>query len=150
MNLIKFTLIAVLAVFVAGCASSSQRQIIKQSHINRDPRIIIGDASIENWLKFEGLAQSSKQDLMRVQARCVNTSNSNKKVAYNVIWKDQDGMVIKTILSRWVVNEIEAHRNLTIQATAPSIHASDFEIEIQDPTRDDKKRSGSYQNRYSN
>jgi len=137
---------AIFAIFLfTGC---NQNKVSIDNKIT-DPHVIIENPSIYNWLKLERVNYFTREDgLMEVEARFRNFSSSNKVLAYKVNWMDKNGFVQKTILSKWTITEVEERRGLIIHGIAPSMKVKDFEIRLQEPTKDDSLRKSSYHNEY--
>jgi uncharacterized protein YcfL len=141
----KIYLLLTLVSFVlfSGCAQ-------KELEVS-DPHIIVEDSSINGWLKLERVNHFKKPDgFLIVEAKFRNLSSSNKKVVYKIEWLNGSGFTERTILSKWMITEVEAKRGFTIRGISPSIRAEDFEIILQEPTEDDMKRKDSYHNEYQN
>ena len=143
----KFLLLfAVLTtVIFTGC---NQNRVAIDNTIS-DPHVIIENPSIYNWLKLERVNYFTREDgLMEVEVRFRNFTNSNKVLAYRINWMDKNGFVQKTILSKWTITEVEERRGLIIHGIAPSMKVKDFEVRLQEPTKDDSLRKSSYHNEY--
>lgn len=139
----KFYLLFVVFIFIfSGCASKLEVS---------DSRIVVGDSSIDGWLKLVKVNHYKREDgLLMVQAKFKNLTSSNKKVVYKIDWLDKNGFTQKSILSKWVIVEIEANREFVIQAISPSIKVEDFEIRLDEPTENDTNRKDSYHQEYQN
>lgn len=110
----------------------------------KDPNFIVEDSDIYDTLEFVNMAKRTKDDgLTEIQAVFKNYTKSNEKFAYRVDWFDEDGFVIDSIMSKWKVVEVEAKRNLVINALSPSIKAKDYKIRMQFISNDDKLRNNS-------
>lgn len=147
MKKISIFLITIISlVFFNGCA---QQADIKPRVT--DPHIIVENTSLYNWLDLEKVNYFKRDDgLLVVEAKFKNYSTFNHKVAYKIDWIDKNGFTEKSILSRWVVAEVEQRRALVIKGIAPSIKITDFEIRLQNPTSDDANRKDSYHSDYQN
>lgn len=144
--LLSFMMILSLSFF-AGCVQS---QVDLTPRIS-DPHILVENPSLYDWLELEKVNYFKREDgLMVVEAKFKNLSQFNQKVAYKIDWMDKNGFTQKSILSRWIVSEVEQKRSFLIKGIAPSIKITDFEIRLQIPSSDDKKRKDSYHNQYQN
>lgn len=133
--------------FFTGCV---QTQVDLTPRIS-DPHIIVENPSLYKWLQLERVNYFERKDgLIVVEAKFKSLSQFNEKVAYKIDWMDENGFTQKSILSRWMVSEVEQRRSFIIRGIAPSIKIKDFEIKLQEPTSDDKKRKDSYHNQYQN
>lgn len=146
-KLINFIWIFIVGIVFIGCA---QNQVDIKPKIT-DSHIIIENQSLDDWLQLEKVNYFKRKDeLLVVEVKFKNTSIFNKKVAYKIDWIDENGFTEKSILSRWVVTEVEEGRSFVIRGISPSIKINDFEIRLQLPTSDDKNRKDSYHYNYQN
>lgn len=147
MRKMSLLLISASIFFLAGCANNT-------ATINQglsDPHIRFENPYLHKWLKFEFVNYVQRKDgLLEFEARFVNYSSVNKTLAYKINWKNENGFVQKTLMSRWVFAEVEAKRSLVIHGISPNSKSSDFEVILQEPTKDDNLRKDSYHKRYSN
>lgn len=146
----------VFAVLFLGCApqqpkneeiskTTSSKNFINNSHIK------VISPKINDWLKMEFLNYTKKDDgLLEFEANFINLANANRLVSYKIIWKDKNGFTQKSIMSKWVKTLVEAGRVLSIHAISPNDKSVDFEIILQEPTKDDKNRDDSSHKKYSN
>lgn len=133
--------------FFTGC---TQNQVDLTPRIS-DPHILVENPSLYGWLELERVNYFKREDgLIVVEARFKNLSQYNQKVAYKIDWMNKNGFIQKSILSRWIVSEVEQNRSFVIKGIAPSMKIKDFEIRVQEPTRDDRQRKDSYHNQYQN
>lgn len=146
-KLINFIGICIIGIVFIGCA---QNQVDIKPKIT-DPHVIIENRSLNDWLQLEKINYFKRKDeLLVVEVKFKNTSIFNKKVAYKIDWIDENGFTEKSILSRWIVTEVEEGRSFVIRGISPSIKINDFEVRLQLPTSDDKNRKDSYHNNYQN
>lgn len=141
-----FYLISFLAVFIlTGC---NQNRVSINNQIS-DPHVIVENPSLHKWLQLERVNYFERKDgLMEVEVKFRNFSDYNQLLSYRINWLDENGFVQKSILSRWVVSEVEERRSLVIHGIAPSIKVKSFEIRLQEPTKDDNLRRDSYHYEY--
>ena len=147
MKLIKSLLALGLILFFTGC---TQNQPSINSKIT-DPHIIMENGSMDGWLEFQTVNYLTREDgLMEVEARFRNYSSFDKTVAYKINWMDKNNFIEKSILSKWVVVEIQSQRGLTIHGISPSNRIKDFQILIQETSTNDDLRKNSYHKEYTN
>ena len=116
-----------------------------------DSHILTENSNLNKWLELEKVNYFKRKDgLLVVEAKFRNLASSNKNVAYKIDWINENGFTQKSILSRWIVSEVESNRSFIIKGISPSIKVSDFEIRLQEPTSDDKNRKNSYHSEYQN
>lgn len=148
MKKIFLVIISVFSLcFFAGC---TQNQVDLSPRIS-DPHILVENPSLYNWLELQKVNYFKREDgLIVVEAKFKSLSHVNEKLAYKIDWMDKNGFTKKSILSRWIVSEVERGRSFIINAIAPSMKIENFEIRLQEPTSDDKQRKDSYHNQYQN
>lgn len=148
MKKLSLLLAIVGVIFTIGCSKAPKTDIIEQV---TDPHVRYESPKLRKWLKFEFINYIKRDDgLIEFEARFSNISSKNRNLSYKVQWKDQNGFMQKTLISRWIYTQVEARRNLVIHGISPSIKSSDFIITLQQPTKNDKLRKDSYHKRYSN
>ena len=140
------TALLIISIFVfSGC---NQKQVDINQKIS-DPHVIIENPSIYKWLQFDDVNYFKREDgLMEVEVRFRNFTNSNKIVSYKIDWMDENGFIQKSILSKWVIVEIEERRNLVIHGISPSTKIENFKIRLQEPTKDDRLKRDAYHYEY--
>lgn len=148
MNKLIISIIAFCAINIfSGCV---QNNVDLKPRIS-DSHVLFENSNLYDWLELEKVNYfKRKDDLLVVEGRFNNLSSFNKKVAYKINWIDENGFIEKSILSRWIVVEVEQNRSFIISAISPSIKVKDFEIRLQIPTSDDKNRKDSYHSAYQN
>lgn len=145
MKKISIVIAFLMAIFFTGC---NQNQVTLNNQIS-DPHVIIENPSIYKWLQLERVNYFTREDgLMEVEAKFRNFSDDNQILSYRIDWMDANGFVQKTILSKWTVTEVEERRSLVIHGIAPSMKVKEFEIRLQEPTKDDSLRRDSYHYEY--
>lgn len=145
MKIFKYLLLCFALLF----ASCSTNQVNTQNSIKMDSHVKFNKDSLK-WLNVDFVNYITRDDgLIEFQAIFTNTSSSNKLLSYKINWKDENGFIQKTIMSKWTKTLIESGRNLSIRGISPSIKSKDFEIILQETTKDDEKRNDSYHKQYS-
>lgn len=145
-RLISF-LVIIGVMFFTAC---SQNQLDLKPRIS-DSHVIVENSSLYDWLELEKVNYFKRSDgFLVIEAKFKNLNSFNKRVAYKIDWIDENGFTQKSILSRWINTEVEQNRSFVIHGIAPSIKVKDFEIRLQVPTNDDRKRKDSYHNEYQN
>ena len=140
----------VLLITITALSGCVQNQVDLKPRII-DSHIIIENSRLNDWLELEKVNYFKRKDsLLVVEARFKNLSSSNKNVAYKIDWIDENGFTQKSILSRWIVSEVEGNRSFVINGISPSVKVSDFEIRLQEASSDDKNRKNSYHSEYQN
>lgn len=140
----------VLLITITALSGCVQNQVDLKPRI-MDSHILTENSNLNKWLELEKVNYFKRKDsLLVVEARFKNLSSSNKNVAYKIDWIDENGFTQKSILSRWIVSEVEGNRSFVINGISPSVKVSDFEIRLQEASSDDKNRKNSYHSEYQN
>lgn len=140
----------VILITITALSGCVQNQVDLKPKII-DSHILIENSRLNDWLELEKVNYFKRKDkLLVVEAKFKNISSFNKYVAYKIDWIDENGFTQKSILSRWIVSEVEKNRSFIINGISPSIKVTDFEIRLQEQTSDDKNRKNSYQSEYQN
>lgn len=144
---IKLFVVGLLFVF-SGCAKNED-YLINLEKFKSEPKIILQTEELAEWIFLEEINSYNRPDgLLEIEARFQNNSNSNEKLSYKIDWRDENGFTYKSILSKWIVVEVEENRKLIIKGISPSIKVRDFRIRIQKPTADDTYRKNQNNNQY--
>lgn len=147
-NLYKSLLVLSALLIFTGCAKN-EAYLMNIEKFKSEPKIVLQNEKLAKWLFLEELTYDKRaDDLLEVEARFQNKSDFNEKVAYKIDWKDKKGFTYKSILSKWVVVEIEERRELIIKGISPSTKVEGFRIRIQQPTSDDKYRQNQNNKQY--
>ena len=145
-----FLNLIVLLITITALSGCVQNQVDLKPRI-MDSHILTENSNLNKWLELEKVNYFKRKDsLLVVEARFKNLSSSNKNVAYKIDWIDENGFTQKSILSRWIVSEVEGNRSFVINGISPSVKVSDFEIRLQEASSDDKNRKNSYHSEYQN
>ncbi len=133
-----------------GCSAHNNNAAVINQRIT-DPHVRIEDPDIQNWLKFDFINYVQRKDaLIEFEAKFTNYSPYNKTLAYKVEWVDENGFTQKTLMSRWILAEVEGKRNLIIHGISPNMKTKNFVVVLQRPNYHDDLRQDSYRKRHSN
>lgn len=149
MWLIKKGIFIICLLFIFSGCVNNEAYLMNLEKFKAEPKIILQNKELAKWIFLEELNSNNKADgLLEIEARFINNSNSNEKLAYKIDWRDENGFTYKSILSKWIVVEVEENRELIIKGISPSIKVKDFRIRIQKPTADDSYRKNQNNNQY--
>ncbi len=96
----------------------------------QDKRIIT-DYSLNSYAHVESINEAIVNgDLLKVQAKIVNSSSSRRAFHYKFTWLDAYAMELQSVASPWVVLVLEAGESKYISAIATSPKAVDFSLKI--------------------
>ena len=117
----------VCLVFLAGCASKDAKpnnSIAKVVETNeecgsKDIKIV----DIKGRVKSDGF--------MKVQVSGENLSDEYQLLEYRVVWFDEDGFVIDSLLSKWQTAPAYAAAPFHVSAISPSTKAKTFRLYIR-------------------
>lgn len=113
-----------IAIFMlTGCNNSpnADNKIAKVINGCGNSDIIITD--IKGRIKADGF--------MQAQVIGENSSSSYQKLMYRVVWFDNNGFIIDTILSKWKNAPAYANQPFSINAISPTTKAKTFRIYIK-------------------
>jgi len=97
-----------------------------------DPRVTVMGPLIRSERKVTGLdTRINSGGFTEVQVTGVNKASGYRNLEYKIDWIDQDGFVIKTVLSRWTTFPAYASSIFNFAGVAPKNNASDFRITIR-------------------
>ena len=112
----------VALLLLSGCATTQPSTIAK-----------VTDGCIVGDIKITDIKGGKRKDgFMRTQIEGENLSGSYKQLEYKIVWLDDDGFVIKSILSKWRKFSAEANQPFYITNIAPNAKASDFRLYIRE------------------
>lgn len=110
-------------MLLSGCATTQPKSTIAK----------VTDSCIVGDIKITDIKGGKREDgLMRTQIEGENLSGSYKQLEYKIVWLDDDGFVIKSILSNWRKFSAEANQPFYITNIAPNAKASDFRLYIRE------------------
>ncbi|CZE47643.1 YcfL family protein [Campylobacter geochelonis] len=131
----KYIFSALAVLLLAGCGISPTERLAQHN-------VIIEDEDIMDDFDLVSVVSKTRDDgLSQAQAVLKNNTKKNQMIAYRVDWIDKDGFVKDTILSKWKVVQVEAKRDVVLNAISPSIDTVDFKIRVNYPSKDDKIRN---------
>jgi len=109
---------------IENAQKEGQRQMIS------DQRIIT-DGSLAKKVSFVGINQSmTPGGLLKVQIEVLNRKRSLQRFSYQFEWFDVNGMLINTIASPTVPDQIEGGESKFISSLAPNPAARDFRVKF--------------------
>lgn len=127
-----FVILFILLV-MAGCSQNN----IEIGNQVKETNVRINNQLILNWLKIDDVnSVKRKNNLIKVSLNVYNSSTFSRNLAYKINWYDEDHMPIKTILSKWKVEEINGQNNFVIYGISPSSKSNYFEIVLDLPADD--------------
>jgi uncharacterized protein YcfL len=97
-----------------------------------DPIVKIVDRCSSRYISITDLKGRQKSDgFMQAQVTGQNETGSYFKVEYKIVWMDENGFTIDTILSNWT--EIPAYPNqpFYINVTSPNAKAKSFRLYLK-------------------
>ena len=110
-------------MLLSGCATTQPKSTIAK----------VTDSCIVGDIKITDIKGGKREDgFMRTQIEGENLSGSYKQLEYKIVWLDDDGFVIKSILSNWRKFSAEANQPFYITNIAPNAKASDFRLYIRE------------------
>ncbi|MDT9545737.1 MAG: YcfL family protein [Chlorobium sp.] len=115
-------LVLLLFLFLGGCGSSKLH----------DRRASIIDGSIRGKIVLLELSSLiSSEGLMSVQVTGKNTTDKYRLLEYRMEWFDMDGMLVPTVMTRWVKFPAFEKSNFSFKTVAPRVPVKDFRVIIR-------------------
>ncbi len=121
-----------LCAAMSGCATvNTVERADSQSRKDMvsDKRIIT-DSDLDDYAYVAGLNQSVVGNLLKVQAKIVNSTVAQRSINYKFSWFDQNGMEIESPNTPWSTLILEGGESGYISSVAPSPNAKDFSLKL--------------------
>jgi uncharacterized protein YcfL len=127
-------LVGVALLAVAGCRTSmnsvENAQKEGQRQMVSDARVVT-DRSLAQKVSIVGVNQSTTPGgLLKVQIELLNQRRSLKRFSYHFEWFDANGMLIESVVSPTVADQIEGGESKFISSVAPTPACKDFRIKF--------------------
>ncbi|HCD36886.1 MAG TPA: DUF1425 domain-containing protein [Chlorobium sp.] len=111
-----------LLLVLGGCGSSKLN----------DRRASIIDGSIKGKIVLQELSSLISSDgLMSVQVTGKNTTGKYRLLEYRMEWFGMDGMLVPTVMTRWVKFPAFEKSSFSFRAVAPKAAVKDFRVIIR-------------------
>jgi uncharacterized protein YcfL len=134
----KTMLVLVLAVVVGGCYKPHDPRVSVQQGVRSDTlenNIItrpIGAAVsfvIGEGITVDNVKEArSPEGFIEVQVSGYNQSMFKKQFDYKTEWLDGNGMVIESVMSKWMTVSVMPKTTFSFKVIAPSPKAADYRI----------------------
>jgi uncharacterized protein YcfL len=109
---------------IENAQKEGQRQMIS------DQRVIT-DASLGKKVSFVGINQTmTPGGLLKVQIELLNRKHSLQRFSYHFEWFDANGMLIDTVVSTTIPDQIEGGESKFISSQAPTPACKDFRVKF--------------------
>jgi uncharacterized protein YcfL len=126
------------AVLLAGCYKPYDQKVNVRSGVRSDTlenniitrpvtntvSFLIGEGIVVNNVK----EARTPEGLIEVQVSGFNQSAFKKVFDYRVDWLDGNGMVIESVMSKWMSVSVMSKSTFGFKVTAPSAKAADYRI----------------------
>ncbi|MDR2082019.1 MAG: YcfL family protein [Campylobacteraceae bacterium] len=130
-----FYLLASLTLFFTGCADKTPQLQSPNSNI------VFENNALGEWFALQNVVSMKRDDnFMEIEVTGKNNSSSKQILTYNIDWYDQNGFIIKSILSKRKIASVESGKSIIIHAVSPSENAVNYKIRFGVPTEDDELR----------
>jgi uncharacterized protein YcfL len=131
-------LLAFLTLVFTGCSNRAPNVIV---NVEPYSNIVFEADSTKDWFVVENAAVLHRDDkLTEIEIVGKNRASSTQFLTYKIDWYDENGFVIKSILSTRKIASVEAGRNIVIHAVSPSENANTYKIRIGVPSGEDELR----------
>jgi uncharacterized protein YcfL len=125
MHYIKNILISISILF-AGCATTPKSSVV---HIN--------EQCSSDTLEIVDIKGKKQADgFMKTQIVGKNNADHYQKLQYKIVWLDNDGFAIKSVLSKWRDISADANQEFYITNISPTTKASDFKVYIRQDNKE--------------
>jgi uncharacterized protein YcfL len=137
--------VSVVALAVTGChKASSDSRVNVASGVRSDSAgnniivrpvaefvsVVVGDGIEITDLK----ERHTPQDLLEIQLSGYNHAMSRRKFDYRVEWLDGDGIVLNSIMTKWITFSAMPRSSFAFRAISPNARAADFRINTRPNT----------------
>jgi len=127
-----------LLVVIVGCYKQYDPDVNLPPHVRSDSignniitrpitgliSILIGEGIVVNNIK----EARTPEGFLEVQVSGYNKSQFKKIFEYRPDWLDSNGMLIDTVMSKWVTMSVMPKSGFQFKVTAPSAEAADYRI----------------------
>ncbi|MDR2790780.1 MAG: YcfL family protein [Campylobacteraceae bacterium] len=130
-----FYFLAFLTLIFTGCADKTPQLQSPSSNI------IFESDKLGKWFALQNVVSLKRDDnFMEIEVTGKNNSDDKEVLTYNIDWYDQNGFIIKTILTKRKIASVESGKSIIIHAVSPSANAVNYKIRFGVPTEDDELR----------
>jgi uncharacterized protein YcfL len=124
MKMKLITVVSLTFLLFSGCVTPQAKH---ESNIAQ-----VVDKCITDTIVIEDIKGKKQRDgFMKTQITGRNTSNSYQQLEYKIVWLDNDGFVIKSILSNWRKVSADKNQDFYITNISPNTKANDFRLYIR-------------------
>jgi uncharacterized protein YcfL len=137
-----------LVVLLAGCYKPYDQKVNVRSGVRSDTlenniitrpvtnvvSVLIGERMVVNNVK----EARTPEGFLQVQVGGYNESAYKKVFDYRVDWLDGNGMVIESVMSKWMTVSVMSKSSFAFKVTAPSAQAVDYRINTRATKNMDK------------
>ena len=119
MNISRLAFAAIGAAVLCGCVATNLPPADRRVTVAADlgTRVYVTDVLC---------AKAATSDFYTFQANVVNTTSSDLKVEWKVVWLDADGVTIDSVVSTWNSRVLNPQEICALKGTAPRKDAADM------------------------
>lgn len=128
MRFTKVLIMAFVAVLLSACNPP-----VESSHSLKDSRVVVQTPDLYHWVQMDFINQIRHKDgLLEFEARFTNvTSYQQENLNYRIDWFDENGFLIKTILSNWKTVHFTPSGSISVKGIAPNPKAINYQIRLR-------------------
>ena len=118
----SITFFLYILIFCTSCANTQPKNNIVQ----------ITDRCLTDSISISDIKGKKQSDgFMKTQITGRNTTNDYQKLEYKIVWIDNNGFIIQSILSNWRDVSADANQEFYITNISPNTKADDFKFYIR-------------------
>ena len=119
MNISRLAFAAIGAAFLCGCVATNLPPMDRRVTVAADlgTRIYVTDVRC---------AKAATSDFYTFQANVVNTTSSDLKVEWKVVWLVAEGVTLDSVVSTWNSRVLNPQEICALKGTAPRKDAADM------------------------
>jgi uncharacterized protein YcfL len=130
-----FYLLAFLTLIFTGCADKTPQ--VTSYH----PNIVFESNELGKWFVLQNVVSVVRDDnFIEFEVTGKNDSPLKQVLTYNIDWYDQNGFIIKSILTKRKIASVEGGKSIIIHAVSPSDKAINYKLRFGIPTEEDELR----------
>jgi len=133
MNILKWTVLLLGLVLLAGCATSG---IEATGKTTGDPKfakhLVIHNEPLANKITITDMKTRFTGGLLEVNVTLSNLSSSDKSIQYRFSWYDDDNFEVEKGSRSWVPVVLNGNSSVNMQAVAPNASVKTYKVNVRE------------------